>query len=206
MLTSARIEALNALGGLSWITAPRAPAIATLAADDGPLRLSPFDTADLAEITHPDYPGQRLIARRDPALAAERARKRPAPLAATEAALAPIAAAVAAGRLAGADRIGVKIGKVIDRYQDGHTLHHHDHRQQPDADPPRRADRRRGRPGWHLPAAHPPAHRETRRPRRGGRRQKPRRRRTRLRHPSRPSICACARSVTTSPIGSAPTC
>jgi hypothetical protein len=117
MITSARIEALKQLGGLSWITALRAPAIAKLAADDGPLQLSLFDTVDLAEITHPDYPGERLIACRNPALATERARKREALLAATEAALAPIATAVAAGRLAGADRIGVKVGKLIDRYK-----------------------------------------------------------------------------------------
>ena len=117
MITSARIDALRELGGLSWITCLRAPAIAKLAADDGPLQLSLFDTQDLAEITHPDYPGERLIACRNPALAAERARKREALLAATEAALAPISAAVAAGRLAGADRIGVKVGKIIDKYK-----------------------------------------------------------------------------------------
>jgi hypothetical protein len=96
---------------------PARPAIATLAADDGPLQLSLFDTFDLAEITHPDYPGERLVACRNPALAAERARKREALLAATEAAVAPISAAVAAGRLAGADRIGVKVGKIIDKYK-----------------------------------------------------------------------------------------
>jgi hypothetical protein len=117
MITSARIDALRELGGLSWITCLRAPAIAKLAADDGPLQLSLFDTQDLAEITHPDYPGERLVACRNPVLAAERARKREALLAATEAALAPISAAVAAGRLAGADRIGIKVGKIIDKYK-----------------------------------------------------------------------------------------
>lgn len=117
MITSARIDALRELGGLSWITCLRAPTIAKLAADDGPLQLSLFDTVDLAEITHPDYPGERLIACRNPALAAERAHKRKALLAATEAALAPISAAVATGRLTGADRIGVKVGKIIDKYK-----------------------------------------------------------------------------------------
>ena len=68
-----------------WITALRAPAIAKLAADDGPLQMSLFDAQDLAEISHPDYPGERLIACRNPALAAERARKRAELLAATEA-------------------------------------------------------------------------------------------------------------------------
>jgi Transposase DDE domain len=117
MITSARIEALKQLGGTGWLTALRAPAIAKLAAQDGPLQLSLFDEQDLAEIDHPDYPGERLIACRNPALAAERARKREDLLAATEALLAPIAAAVAEGRLAGADRIGLRVGKVINRYK-----------------------------------------------------------------------------------------
>jgi hypothetical protein len=117
MITSARIEALRELGGLSWITCPRAPAIAKLAGEDGPPRLTLFDTQDLAEITHPDYPGERLIACRNPMLADERTRKRAELLAATEAALAPIATAVAEGRLSGADRIGIKVGKVIDKFK-----------------------------------------------------------------------------------------
>ena len=87
MITSARIEALKELGGLSWITCLRAPAIKALAAADGPLQMSLFDTQDLAEITHPDYPGERLIACRNPALAELRAAKRESMLAATEALL-----------------------------------------------------------------------------------------------------------------------
>lgn len=117
MITSARIEALRELGGLGWVTALRAPAIAALAADDGPLQMSLFDQANLAEITHPDYPGERLIACRNPALATERARKRLVLLEATEIELAKIAAAVTAGRLAEAGRIGVRVGKVIGRYK-----------------------------------------------------------------------------------------
>ena len=78
-----------------------------------------FDDQDLAEITHPDYPGERLIACRNPALAGERARKRDDLLAATEKLLAPIIARVAAGRLAGADKIGISIGKVIGKYKMG---------------------------------------------------------------------------------------
>jgi hypothetical protein len=117
MITSARIEALRELGGTGWLTALRAPQIAKLAADDGPLQLSLFDQQDLAEISHPDYPGERLVACRNPLLATERARKRDALLAATEAALAPIAAAVTEGRLVGADQIGLRIGKVINKYK-----------------------------------------------------------------------------------------
>jgi len=117
MITSARVEALRELGGFGWVTALRAPAIAALAADDGPLQMSLFDQANLAEISHPDYPGERLIACRNPALAAERARKRLALLEATDIELAKITAAAGAKRLVGAGKIGVRVGKVIGRYK-----------------------------------------------------------------------------------------
>ncbi len=126
MITSARIAALNQLedgtqrqdaSAYGWITALRAPAIRKLMAEDGPLQLSLFDQQDLAEITSPDFPGERLIACRNPVLAAERARKREDLLAATEKLLAPIAARAAAGRLAGAAAIGVEAGKVIAKYK-----------------------------------------------------------------------------------------
>jgi hypothetical protein len=117
MITAARIEALKKLGGLGWLTCLRAPAIATLAAADGPLQLSLFDDQDLAEIAHPDYPGERLIACRNPLLAAERSRKRADLLTATENLLAPVIDSVTAGRLHGADKIGVKVGRVIDKYK-----------------------------------------------------------------------------------------
>ncbi len=97
MITSARIKALREDTDLGWLTALRGPAIKKLAADGGPLQPTLFDEQDLAEITHPDYPGERLIACRNPFLAAERARKRDELLAATEDALAPIIAAVKAG-------------------------------------------------------------------------------------------------------------
>jgi len=117
MITSARIDALRELGGFGWVTALRAPAIAALAADDGPLQMTLFDQSNLAEISHPDYPGERLIACRNPALAAERARKRLALLDATDLELTTIAAAVTAGRLVGAGKIGIRIGKVIGKYK-----------------------------------------------------------------------------------------
>ena len=128
MITSARIAALNQAGdgtqrpdadAYRWITALRAPAIRKLMADDGPLQLSLFDQQDLAEITSPDFPGERLIACRNPALAADRARTRTDLLAATEKLLAPILARVAAGRLTGAGPIGIEVGKVISRYKTG---------------------------------------------------------------------------------------
>ncbi len=117
MITAARIAALRELGGLGWVTALRAPAIAALAADDGPLQMSLFDQTNLAEITHPDYPDERLIACRNPALATERARKRDALLAATDAALTKICAAVKEGRLTGAAAIGVRVGKIIGKHK-----------------------------------------------------------------------------------------
>jgi hypothetical protein len=118
MITTARIEAIRELDGrYAWITALRAPAIRKLVADDGPLQLSLFDEQDLAEITSEDFPGERLIACRNPALAGERARKREALLAATEKLLAPIAARAAAGRLAGAAEIGKKAGEVLNKYK-----------------------------------------------------------------------------------------
>ena len=76
MITNARIKELRGCVGMDWITALRAPAIAALASDDGPLQMSLFDTQNFAEITHPDYPGERLVCCRNPALADQRARKR----------------------------------------------------------------------------------------------------------------------------------
>ncbi len=120
MITSARIDALReADDGYGWITALRAPAIKKLMADGGPLQLSLFDQQDLAEITCPDYPGERLIACRNPVLAAGRARTRTELLAATEKLLAPIIARVQAGSLQGAGAIGVAAGKVISKYKTG---------------------------------------------------------------------------------------
>jgi len=128
MITSARIQALNQredgtqrpdADAYGWITALRAPAIRKLMADDGPLQLSLFDQQDLAEITSPDFPGERLVACRNPALAADRARTRDELLAATEKLLAPLIARVQAGRLTGAGPIGVEVGKVISRYKTG---------------------------------------------------------------------------------------
>jgi len=117
MITSARIRALKELGGLGWITCLRAPAIRRLADGGGPLQMSLSGQQDLAEITHPDYPGERLIACRSPCLAAGRARKREDLLAATEALLATVARQVTAGRLAAADKTGIRAGRVINKYK-----------------------------------------------------------------------------------------
>ena len=115
MLTSARIEGLRA-EGLGWISSLRAPAIRRLA-DAGTLQPGLFDERGLAEITSPEYPGERLVVCRNPLLADERARKREDLLAATSARLAAIIVRVEAGRLRGADRIGLAVGRVIDRFK-----------------------------------------------------------------------------------------
>jgi hypothetical protein len=124
MITSARITMLRELNDdadtptdFGWITALRAPAIAKLARDDGPLQMSLFDTQDLAEIAHPDYPDERLIACRNPALAAERARKRDDLLQATDKELTRIGDRVARGTLSGAAEIGKAVGKVSGKYK-----------------------------------------------------------------------------------------
>ena len=126
MITSARIDALKAAddNDTGWVTALRAPAIAKLAADDGPLQMSLFDQHDLAEIAHPDYPDERLIACRNPPLAAERARKRGALLDATQRLLDQLVERVRRGTLAGADDIGITLGKVINTYKVGKHFEH----------------------------------------------------------------------------------
>ena len=120
MLTKARLQRDVIPAGLDFITALRAPQIKTLVAD-GAIQLGLFDQTDLVEITHPDYPGQRLTACKNPFLAEERARKREALLTATEADLAKIAAATRRERrpLRGADQIGLRVGKVINAHRVG---------------------------------------------------------------------------------------
>ena len=112
MLTSARIERLRETGGIGWVSCLRAPAIRRLV-EAGDLQLGLFDERNLAEIRSPEFPGERLVVCRNPALAAERARKREALLVATEGALAKVAAAVVRGRLRSAAAIGLRAGRVV---------------------------------------------------------------------------------------------
>ncbi|HEV8444734.1 MAG TPA: IS1634 family transposase [Steroidobacteraceae bacterium] len=116
MITQARITEVRA-AGLDWITALRAPAIKALM-QSGVLQLSLFDERDIASITAPDFPGERLVVCRNPDLAAERRRKRDDLLAATERELARIQAAVARKRnpLRGTAEIALAVGAVIDTY------------------------------------------------------------------------------------------
>jgi len=117
LLTSARIEQTLRPAGLDWITALRAPAIKALAVEGGPLQPSLFDERDLAEITSPDYPGERLVVCKNPLLAEERARKRQELLEATEKDLRRIQARVERARkpLRGAAAIGQAVGAVLGR-------------------------------------------------------------------------------------------
>jgi hypothetical protein len=112
MLTSARIERLREVGGIGWVSCLRAPAIRALV-ESGDLQLGLFDERNLAEITSPEFPGERLVVCRNPLLATERARKREALLAATEVALATVAGMVSRGRLRSAAAIGLRAGRVV---------------------------------------------------------------------------------------------
>jgi hypothetical protein len=121
MITSARIrEDLPPSHGIEWISALRATQIQKLARD-GQLQMSLFDKTDLVEIAHPDFPGERLVACFNPLLAEERARKRPDLLAATEKQLEKIAVATTRIRrpLRGKHNIGLRAGKILNRYKMG---------------------------------------------------------------------------------------
>ena len=124
MITQARIAADVRSAGLDWITALRVPAIKALM-QSGALQLSLFDQRDMASITAPDFPGERLVVCRNPDLAAERARKRQDLLAATERRLARIQAAVARKRnpLHGTAEIALAVGAVVDQHK---TARHFD--------------------------------------------------------------------------------
>ena len=121
MITAARIdEEFRGIEGLDWITALRADSIKKLAKQKI-IQLSLFDEKDLAEVTSPDYPGERLVVCRNPLLAEERSRKREELLQATEKTLSKIAAATQRAKkpLRGKDNIGLRVGKEINHYKVG---------------------------------------------------------------------------------------
>ncbi len=121
MITSARIrEDLPPSHGIEWISALRATQIQKLARD-GQLQMSFFDKTDMIEIAHPDFPGERLVACFNPLLAEERGRKRPELLTATEKQLEKISAATKRARrpLRGKQNIGLRAGKILNRYKMG---------------------------------------------------------------------------------------
>jgi len=116
MIAHAAIEAWRAVAGIRWITALKSVQIRTLV-ESGPLQLGLFDERGLCELHHPAYPGERLVACRNPALAVARAEKRRALLAATEAELARIQGEVGRGRVRGRAEIGVRVGRVVNTYK-----------------------------------------------------------------------------------------
>ena len=118
MISSVQIDAMRKLDGVQWITALKSGAIARLA-EGCALQLDLFDERNLISITSADYPGERLVACRNPALARLRTEKRRDLIAATVVALDKVKAMVASGRLCGAGRIGERVGKVIGKYKVG---------------------------------------------------------------------------------------
>jgi hypothetical protein len=116
MISQKAIEALTPLEGLAWITALKSPQIQKLLMG-GALQLGLFDDRNLFELTDPAYPGERLMACRNPALATLRAHKRQDLLAATVAELEPLQRRVTKGRLRGRAEIGLRVGRVINKYK-----------------------------------------------------------------------------------------
>ena len=116
MITNIQISAIRTMDGVDWITALKSGAIAKLV-DDKTLQPDLFDERNLMSLTHPDYPGERLVACRNPALAKRRAEKRRALIAATSSDLDHVKAMAAGGTLCGAGPIGVRVGKVVGRHK-----------------------------------------------------------------------------------------
>jgi hypothetical protein len=116
MISSKAIEEMRETEGVGWISALKSASIRALL-EQGQLQLGLFDERNLLELSSPDFPGERLVACRNPELAKLRTHKREALLAATEASLAKIQARVEAGKLAGRDKIGLRVGKLVNQYK-----------------------------------------------------------------------------------------
>ena len=116
MVSAKAIAELREMPGMGWITALKSGSIRALV-EGGALQMDLFDERNLLEITSPQYPGERLLACRNPALAQLRAHKREDLLAATERNLEKVRARVDAGKLSGADEIGLRVGKLINQYK-----------------------------------------------------------------------------------------
>lgn len=115
MISQKAVDTLRGQEAIGWITALKSGAIRKLVTQ-GQIQLGLFDESNLFEFTHPDFPGERLVACRNPELAARRAHKREALLQATEKNLEKVRTMVQSGRLQGQDKIGVRIGKVVNQY------------------------------------------------------------------------------------------
>src|SRR5712692_4854523 len=116
MISQKQINELTQREGIDWITALRTGAIRKLV-DGGHIQLGLFDERHLFEVTHPDFPGERLVACRNPQLALLRAHKRQSLLHATSSELENVRGLIARGKIKGKDAIGVRIGKVVDKYK-----------------------------------------------------------------------------------------
>lgn len=116
MITQKQVDALRELAGIDWVAALRPEAIRKLL-DGGALQLGLFDERNLFELTHPDFPAERLVACRNPELAERRAHKRTSLLEATAKELEKVRRMVERGRLRGQDNIGVRVGKVVNKYK-----------------------------------------------------------------------------------------
>ena len=116
MISNKAIDQMREADGIGWITALKSASIRSLV-EQGQLQLGLFDERNLLELSSPDYPGERLVACRNPELAKLRAHKREELLSATERNLAKIKARVDSAKLAGKDDIGLRVGKVINQYQ-----------------------------------------------------------------------------------------
>ena len=116
MIAQKAIDAMRETDGIGWITALKSASIRVLI-EQGQLQLGLFDERNLLELSSPDYPGERLVACRNPQLAKLRAHKREALLCATEISLAKIKARVDAAKLSGQDAIGLRVGKIVNQYK-----------------------------------------------------------------------------------------
>ena len=116
MISQKAIDTLRQQAGIDWITALKSLSIRALV-EQGHLQLGLFDERNLFDLIHPDYPGERLVACRNPALAKLRAHQREDLLQATERALAKVQVSVTTGHVSGQDRIGLRVGKVVNQYK-----------------------------------------------------------------------------------------
>jgi transposase len=116
MISQKAIDSLREQSGIDWITALKSTSIRALV-DAGHVQLDLFDERNLFALSHPDSPGERLVACRNPALAELRAHERESLLEATERLLEKVRQSVTKGRLKGQDKIGVQVGKVVNRYK-----------------------------------------------------------------------------------------
>ena len=116
MISQKAIDEMRDTDGITWITALKSVSIRSLV-EQGDLQMGLFDERNLLELSAPEYPGERLVACRNPQLARLRAHKREELLTATEKSLAKIKARVDAGKLSGQDTIGVRVGKLVNQYK-----------------------------------------------------------------------------------------